>query len=452
MSKSNFNLSSDFVLKVLSVFLIFTAAFFLFYFIFSSSHWVFYIGAILFFIGAVIFLVYPYYIIFVFLILLPYFFLIHQFKSIGYVKGPAIMVAGFSIPALISKFKFKIKLSELELFLIMFLIGNAIALLTFNEIGNSFIHFALFMGNVLFYIIVVTFVNSWEKLKYIIYGIIISYSINAYIAIMQRQSLLTERSVGTMSDPNVFALTLMIPLVFSILFFFHKKNFIVRLLLFASIIVLTMGIVVTVSRSALITLFLVVFLIFLQKKKLHLFILITAPIIIFFFYLKPEWLTMGYKAEELMSVGRMMSVRMRWELLMGGIKMFIEHPLIGVGPGNFIYMVHLYDVPYKLFAHNTYLEIITGSGLVGFVPFMAVIMLSLKNYYKVYKFWKGRDYTKMTITLALFISFVAYLFDILFLSMPHSSLLWGLIGFSTVILKLTIKEFHQNGKNRNRTG
>ena len=422
--------------------------FIIFWYIFSQQDWLLILGGTIFILLSMFFVMYPYYILLIFLSLLPYFFQIEAFSRIGYIKGPAILVAAISIPALITKFKLKIKVSEMEILLLLFILGNAISLLTLNVPENALLHFLLFVGNAILYIMVVTFVNSWRKVKYIIFGMIVMYSISAYIAIMQKRTLLFTRTAGTMKDPNLFALMLLPVIIFSIFLFFYYKNIFVKIGLLFSILLLLGGIVSTVSRSALITLFVGIFLIFTQKKKIPLFILLLIPVIIYVFYIKPRWLQLGYQAEEIMGHGRMLSVTMRWELLVASIKMFIEHPIIGVGPGNFIYLEYLYDVPYKLFAHNTYMEIATGSGIVGLFPFLGLLYVSLRNYYKVYKFWKNRDTTKMTIAIALLVGTFVYYFDIMFLSMEHSSLLWTLMALSTVVVNLTLNDV----KSRNRTG
>jgi putative inorganic carbon (HCO3(-)) transporter len=73
----------------------------------------------------------------------------------------------------------------------------------------------------------------------------------------------------------------------------------------------------------------------------------------------------------------------RYELWRAARKVFEAHPVLGVGSGRFSEHAQEYaelsgDQKGKV-THNTYLEVITGSGLLGFVSFMAMLWHIVKE-------------------------------------------------------------------------
>jgi O-antigen ligase len=75
-----------------------------------------------------------------------------------------------------------------------------------------------------------------------------------------------------------------------------------------------------------------------------------------------------------------------------------EHPLLGVGPGN--YKVHYMDPDYRWMPgrgvvprqlHNMYLEVATETGVVGFVLFAGMLFLALRSLNRVRKSGPTRE-------------------------------------------------------------
>jgi O-antigen ligase len=67
-----------------------------------------------------------------------------------------------------------------------------------------------------------------------------------------------------------------------------------------------------------------------------------------------------------------------------GIKSFLKHPFLGTGPFTFR-MIWLNSEEIKAFkftprpAHNTYMDILTGSGILGLVSFLALIIAAYRD-------------------------------------------------------------------------
>lgn len=120
------------------------------------------------------------------------------------------------------------------------------------------------------------------------------------------------------------------------------------------------------------------------------------------------------------------SAAQRGELLRAGWDIFREHPLVGVGMDGYRKILSLYRPYYKriggdYYAHNTFVEILVGTGLLGFLPFGLLILCILKN------MWLGcgtRDQPGLPFYFAL--SFVMVLIQLFFLSDYPNRYLWSL--------------------------
>ena len=66
------------------------------------------------------------------------------------------------------------------------------------------------------------------------------------------------------------------------------------------------------------------------------------------------------------------SVVHRLLLLRSAIDVFLRNPIFGVGLGNFEAIAGRYTTT-PMVCHNTYLEVASNLGLIGFIPFMLLI-------------------------------------------------------------------------------
>jgi O-antigen ligase len=112
-------------------------------------------------------------------------------------------------------------------------------------------------------------------------------------------------------------------------------------------------------------------------------------------------------------------------------KIFSEHPILGVGLRQII----LYN-PFHYYAHNTYLEVLTGTGIVGFVPFILILFFTWKELRSVQKYRDGNGFFLRSYASALEIGFLGYLFAGLFVSLDVNKMLWLIISIAAVIFNL----------------
>lgn len=90
-------------------------------------------------------------------------------------------------------------------------------------------------------------------------------------------------------------------------------------------------------------------------------------------------------------------------LLEDAIKIGLENPIVGVGPGNFVHYSRLSG-----FAHNTFAELFANSGILGFLLYTIFVFSFLKRQWKLYRLTSDDNY------LIFFVFGVVFIFDNLF--------------------------------------
>lgn len=120
-------------------------------------------------------------------------------------------------------------------------------------------------------------------------------------------------------------------------------------------------------------------------------------------------------------------------LLQDAIKVGCQHPILGVGPGN--YVRYSFN---RHFSHCTYTELFANTGVIGALIYVSLVLMFITSQWK--RFWKYRDKTY----LVFFVCGLIYLFDNFFYVFYVD--LW-LIGF--FILLASHSETYFNYKKYN---
>jgi len=91
---------------------------------------------------------------------------------------------------------------------------------------------------------------------------------------------------------------------------------------------------------------------------------------------------------------------LRYDLWTAAWRMFVEKPITGVGIGVYRWIVPLYsqDLPFlrnrNIWVHNTYIQILAETGIVGFFLFMGMFVSAMVNFVKA-KFSEGAAYVSL---------------------------------------------------------
>lgn len=303
------------------------------------------------------------------------------------------------------------------------------------------------LRNLALYFFAINVIRSRRDLQWLIWAFIISGVVSAIYGLsvyyLNPSSLLDSehtiaRVIGTMEDPNEFAGAMLVRLMmaFSLLGLNMKRLHKVGLV--AAILILVVSIFLTGSRGGLLGLGLAFLAYALFSKRTGYWLLIFSVTAVIGLLLMPADLQqrIGVSTPET-NVGN--STTRRVSYLLFGWETLKENPILGIGLDSFSSAYAQSEFQYMgsdtdgRIAHNTYLEFLVGTGVIGLTLFLGLIIFSLKSAWTI-----GRDYSREFIRLlgkGLFSGMVGYFTVAFFLSQQYEKTLWLLFAFVVLARK-----------------
>ncbi|MCF8106716.1 MAG: O-antigen ligase family protein [Desulfohalobiaceae bacterium] len=330
----------------------------------------------------------------------------YQWRSISdayfFLKVDWLLVLGLIaliIPMILVRKKIPESLqSNLWPWLILFFLANLISSLVspyrgaaFSEVFNTLIIGYIFIG--------LNLLMISEKGFTRIMPVVLAWSIglNSFIGILQYffdympfGGQIAERGRGLTIGANNMALMCVFTLPILVHWALHARNRKSALLAVLLLIVNILGVISSESRGGFLAMLIVGFLIILEVRHrfhpryLGLVIALFSMFCIAFIAFTPEayferqsTILEGSEADK--------STRRRTDYLLVGLKSFVEHPVLGTGTLTFdktwvrSEKTRKYDLTERP-AHNTYMEILVGTGLLGGIFFALLLLQGLYNF------------------------------------------------------------------------
>ena len=126
------------------------------------------------------------------------------------------------------------------------------------------------------------------------------------------------------------------------------------------------------------------------------------------------------------------SLAARQMLLKESIVLSLEHPLFGVGPGNFAVVNGTWAV-----AHNTYTELGAEAGIPALVLFLAILILAYRNLRRTRKLLRQQDDQELRIlTGALTASLAAYVMGAFFADTAYQLFPYYLVAYTSAAYRI----------------
>jgi putative inorganic carbon (HCO3(-)) transporter len=291
----------------------------------------------------------------------------------------------------------------------------------------------LFPALVLYYLIV-NLVNSEKRLY--VYGVIIVAStlvlavqgiVQYYAGVgLAGQTANFERRIqalGTFSDPNAFAMCLLVGLAWSALAIGTSRRLLSQGCFLISAVAMVYAIYLTNSRGGMVTLGVVAVLWLLRHKGWKKGIPAGALVLVLVFVLGPSRMSTISTHEP--------SARGHLELWNAGLQIWKSHPILGIGADAW---ASRYDL---MIAHNSFVHCAAELGLFGLVPWVALILVSLKNIRHVSL--ADVDETGRGIKVEaekIYYAGLGYVGTALFISKAYSVLLMIIVAMSSVGIAL----------------
>jgi len=227
------------------------------------------------------------------------------------------------------------------------------------------------------YLSIVNFVDSYSKIvKFIEVWIIINVAC-AFIGIIQGGRIIGS---GFMGDENDFALVVNMAIPFAYFMFLETDSSRKKLFYLFAVGLFIAANVATLSRGGFVGLIPVIAYCWYRtpKKALATIAVILMIGVISLFATDKYWNEMETIKKERTGQG---TGEERWYSWKIGWRIFLDHPIIGVGPGNYAFRVGPYEPPGGLHgrsragraAHSLYFTLIPELGLVGIFLFGGVL-------------------------------------------------------------------------------
>ncbi len=336
------------------------------------------------------------------------------------------------------------------LWIIGFLLAALISTL-FSDIASALFEnlLRLFIFTAL-YIVLIVMIRDIKTLTYCLQALVAGAALSVLSPLIlgtgSTGGIDLQRYGGLWGDQNEFAAILLVIIPFSLMLYQYERKKIMKMLYGASFMVILIGFFLTYSRGGFVA-FLVLFLLASYRiiKSKHrvkiLAIFIPAVIVlsaVFYNTIADEYIS---RVETLRAIQNNESAAVDGSIKLRYIyyfevapEIFFNNPIFGVGPGGFIH----YNTYLKQVAHNTYIEILIGMGLLGFIPFLVILYLTWREV-------KATQFTSIHInelkllyyySTALEFGFISLLVAGMFISLDLNKILWLSITLSTVMANI----------------
>ncbi len=251
---------------------------------------------------------------------------------------------------------------------------------------NTVLRFIVFLS-------IISFVNTYEKLEKFT---------NLWIKIMIICAIIGIKSGGKipysgfMGDENDFALVMNMAIGFSYFMYFYEEITKRKMFYLISIILFLGAVVASFSRGGFVGLAGTIFYIWLRSPyKLKSTFILSIFAFLFFLITPPSyWKEMSTLKQEGLHRG---TVGARWYSWKCGMKMFLDHPLFGVGQNNFPWNFEKYEPKeeWKRYrrrlhggrtAHSLYVTVLCELGIVGTFLYFYIFYRSRKDLIPLFKY------------------------------------------------------------------
>lgn len=269
---------------------------------------------------------------------------------------------------------------------------------------------------------------------------------------------LIDRASGPISDPNRYAQMLLVVLPWALYLSRHAHRPMARLAAAGTALLIVTAVVLTYSRGAFLTMgVLVLFLLlwrYIRPARLALaglvlvgVVAVAAPGVIARFASIGGVGTLGTQNANVEPDG---AIRGRATEMLAGLAVFLDHPVLGVGPGQY---VPFYSERYQLISeisfrhlprprepHNLYVSIGAETGSAGLLVFALIIGTLFVALRQARRFWTPRSRGRRDLAVAVALSLVAYLGTGMFLHLSYERYLWFLVGIVSATIHVLRQE------------
>ncbi|WP_417371869.1 O-antigen ligase family protein [Gelidibacter japonicus] len=255
------------------------------------------------------------------------------------------------------------------------------------------------------------------------------------------------RSAGDETDPNRFAISFAMPFMLLLNLVIVLKDKKLKTVLFGFLMLVIIAVLITYSRSTWVAFFFASAVAFKYHKKysiiLYVFIF-SLLILIVSESAQTILVSIIQRVKDIFAGSSDDSSNIRIMLFIGGMKMFFDSYMVGIGFHGFSTRFQEYFPTQETVgvyeAHNEYYRILAELGLVGFVVFIYILAKVVKVAITTIKASSGIE---NTIATSLFCSLIAYFIFFMF----YADMLYNSLFFINIVLIFTLNKIVNASKN-----
>jgi O-antigen ligase len=307
---------------------------------------------------------------------------------------------------------------------------------------------------VLFILIILGFISKKKDLMLLLKTLVFGGICNALYAIFEQisgRALTYEhagRSMGLIGQPNRLAAVSIALVPIACFFFLRGENRLLRLFNIISICILITGIFYSVSRAGFLALLFVGACLVIKNRNKAATIAVLGIILIFFFTAAKSLFEQRGETIHTSASGKITiesSALSRLSFSRQAVMLWLRHPMLGVGPNRFAKAsTDELGIRTRHVVHNTYFEVLSESGILGFLPFIGIYVLSFRAIARLRK--DGNEFFS-ELAWYLKISLLGIIICTLFGSFQRLFLLWIYLVLPVVLEKISQIEKSEKGDN-----
>ena len=308
-----------------------------------------------------------------------------------------------------------------------------------EEVGSPIVNYA---SMVVFFVIVVSLVDTTEKIRHTLLVANVSIAFASLYILREYQEYHTVSSGfrpggKVLGDANYFSLAAMLTLPIGYFYLMSEPRPFYRRVTVVCVLITSVAIAVSGSRGGLLALFaFIAFVVMRSRRRLRNFCLLVLILIPPMLLVPKNPISRMLKPD----VADRLAVRTRIETWKAGIRMCKEHPLMGIGLGEFKTLIGTYaeDPRLSKLAHNTYLEIAAELGIVCLIVYLFLIFETYRSLR-----WTSEIAKRMHAPLLYGIAtgmqggIVGFLVSSFFLSAEYVKVFWFYVFFSIVLVRVS---------------
>lgn len=257
-----------------------------------------------------------------------------------------------------------------------------------------------------------------------------------------------DRAEGPIGEPNRFAQVMIMLAPLGFFFWWDERSRWLRFFAAGATILVLAAVVISYSRGAFLTfLVLLGLLVYFRYVPVRLVAGACLLLILMTPVLAPGYLS---RVQSLAGVEGLIDrheapsadqpILGRATEMLAAFLAFRDHPLLGVGPGQYAPFfsrqyqlnpdVAFRSLPQSRRAHTLYFELAAETGIVGLMIFMSIVILVLKRLWSAHRRWQEVRPDLSNLAMAFFLSILAYLGTAVFLHLAYQRYFWFLMALS----------------------